>query len=111
MNATKKLSSLVGTVYYVSPEILQGKYNEKCDIWSAGVILYVLLSGEPPFNGPDDNTIYTKIMQFKLCFPEKKWKKVSKEAKDLLSKMLAPESQKFNANQVIMYPWFNILKI
>jgi calcium-dependent protein kinase len=50
LNTKKILSSKVGTAYYVSPEILAGKYNEKCDIWSCGVILYVLLSGEPPFN-------------------------------------------------------------
>ena len=62
----KKLKTKVGTAYYVSPEILQGSYSEKCDIWSAGVILYILLSGDPPFNGPSDVAIYKKIstMQF-----------------------------------------------
>ena len=61
IDVKKILNSKVGTAYYVSPEILQGSYNEKCDIWSAGVILYVLLSGEPPFNGPSDSVIYSKI--------------------------------------------------
>ena len=68
INIKKILSSKVGTAYYVSPEILAGKYNEKCDVWSAGVILYVLLSGEPPFNGPSDGVIYSKIKQFKFNF-------------------------------------------
>ena len=110
LNIKKILSSKVGTAYYVSPEILQGKYSEKCDISSAGVILYVLLSGEPPFNGPSDGVIYSKIRQFKFDFPEKKWKKISKEAKDLLSKMLAPEAQRFTASQVLMHPWFNLVR-
>jgi len=110
INIKKILSSKVGTAYYVSPEILQGKYSEKCDVWSAGVILYVLLSGEPPFNGPSDGVIYSKIKQLKFTFPEKKWNKISKEAKDLLSKMLVPEAERLSASQVMNHPWFNLVK-
>ena len=99
ININKILSSKVGTAYYVSPEILQGKYSEKCDVWAAGVILYVLLSGEPPFNGPSDGVIYSKIRQFKFNFPEKRWSKISNDAKDLLSKMLVPEAQRLSASQ------------
>ena len=83
INYNKTLSSKVGTAYYVAPEILAGKYNEKCDIWSAGVILYILLSGEPPFNASNDNLIYAKIKKFDFSFPDNKWKNISKEAKDL----------------------------
>lgn len=64
-----RMSTKVGTAYYVSPEVLQGNYDEKCDIWSSGVILYILLTGEPPFNGPNDNEIYRKIMKKKFSFP------------------------------------------
>ena len=110
INLKKLLSSKVGTAYYVSPEILAGQYNEKCDVWSAGVILYVLLSGEPPFNGPSDGVIYSKIKQLKFNFPEKKWKNISNEAKDLLSKMLLPEKDRLSASQVLLHPWFNLVK-
>jgi calcium-dependent protein kinase len=64
-----KMNTKVGTAYYVSPEVLSGDYDEKCDIWSAGVILYILLTGEPPFNGENDNIIYKKISQKKFSFP------------------------------------------
>ena len=102
----KKLKTKVGTAYYVSPEILQGDYTEKCDIWSAGVILYIFLSGDPPFNGASDSAIYGKIAQMKFNFPEKKWKNISKEAKDLISHMIAPENVRYTAKQVLAHPWF-----
>ena len=102
----KKLKTKVGTAYYVSPEILQGDYTEKCDIWSAGVILYIFLSGDPPFNGPSDSAIYGKIAQMKFNFPEKKWKNISKDAKDLISHMIAPENLRYTAKEVLAHPWF-----
>jgi calcium-dependent protein kinase len=98
----------VGTAYYVSPEILQGSYSEKCDIWSAGVILYILLSGDPPFNGPSDVAIYKKISTMQFDFPEKKWANISEEAKDLIRHMIAPENLRFNASQVREHPWMKI---
>jgi len=102
----RKLKTKVGTAYYVAPEILKGDYTEKCDIWSAGVILYIFLSGDPPFNGPNDSAIYNKISQMKFSFPEKKWKNISNEAKDLIVHMLAPEKERYNAKQVLAHPWF-----
>ena len=110
LDTKKILSSRVGTAYYVSPEILAVKYNEKCDIWSAGVILYVLLSGEPPFNGPSDAVIYSKIKKMKFNFPPEKWGKISKEAKDLISHMIVKEEERYNASQVLAHPWFKIAK-
>ena len=106
----KILSSKVGTAYYVSPEILSGKYNEKCDIWSAGVILYVLLSGDPPFNGPSDGVIYSKIKKMKFDYPSDKWNRISSEAKDLLNHMLVPENERYTAKQVLAHPWFKNVK-
>ena len=110
MDTKKILSSRVGTAYYVSPEILAGKYNEKCDIWSTGVILYVLLSGEPPFNGPSDGAIYSKIKKMKFNFSSEKWDKISKEAKDLISHMIVKEEERYKASQVLAHPWFKIAK-
>ena len=68
------MTTRVGTAYYVSPEVLQGYYDEKCDVWSAGVLLYILLSGDPPFNGANDNEIYRCIAKRKYSFPDNEWK-------------------------------------
>ena len=106
----KILSSKVGTAYYVSPEILAGKYTEKCDIWSCGVILYVLLSGEPPFNGPNDQIIYAKIKKMKFGFPPSHWQNISPEAKDLICHMICPEDERYSAKEVMAHPWFKVVK-
>jgi calcium-dependent protein kinase len=101
----KDMNTRVGTAYYVSPEVLKGNYDEKCDIWSAGVILYILLCGDPPFNGEDDNAIYRAISKKKYDFPDSQWKNISKEAKDLIKHMMCDPDKRYNAKQVLDDPW------
>ena len=110
ISQSKKLKTKVGTAYYVAPEILQGSYTEKCDIWSAGVILYILLSGSPPFNGPNDNAIYSKIAKMEFEYPEKKWANISNEAKDLINHMIAPEDIRYDSKRVLAHPWLKNVK-
>ena len=104
-----KMNTKVGTIYYIAPEVLTGIYNEKCDIWSAGVILYILLSGEPPFNGINDQEIYKKIGKMKFNFPNERWGKITKEAIDLIQKCISPEENRLSAQEVLNHPWFNII--
>jgi calcium-dependent protein kinase len=84
----KKMSTIVGTPYYIAPEVLKGKYNDKCDIWSLGVIMYILLSGYLPFGGDGAAAVFEKVIEGKISFSQKEWKKVSDEAIDLIKKML-----------------------
>ena len=101
----KAMETRVGTAYYVSPEVLNGKYDEKCDIWSAGVILYIMLSGDPPFNGENDNEIYRNIVKKKFDFPDNEWKNISNDAKDLISHMLCDPDKRYTAQEVLQHNW------
>lgn len=71
----------------MAPEVFNGDYDLKCDVWSCGVIMYILLCGYPPFNG-DDIAIRKKIQLGKYSFEEPEWKDVSVGAKELIKKML-----------------------
>ena len=57
------MHGVFGTSYYVAPEVIEGSYSEKCDVWSVGIVLYILLSGEPPFNGTTDIEIVERIKE------------------------------------------------
>jgi calcium-dependent protein kinase len=105
-NKLKKMDSQMGTLYFISPEILKGSYNEKCDIWSLGIILYYLLCGYPPFKGGNDNILMQEILESKIKFPKEEWKNISESAKDLISKMLCPEKKRISAFEVLNHKWF-----
>ena len=104
----KRMKSKVGTLYYISPEIIKGSYDEKCDIWACGVILYILLGGYLPFNGPSDKEIYNIITQIKYDFDKPVWKNISKYAKELIKKMLTSEKNRYSAKKVLESKWFEI---
>ena len=84
----KEMKKTHGTPYYIAPEVLKGSYDEKCDVWSCGVILYILLSGFPPFNGSDDDDILDSVLEGKFTFNVREFRNVSQDAKDLIKLML-----------------------
>ncbi|KAL4465828.1 hypothetical protein ABPG74_004065 [Tetrahymena malaccensis] len=94
-----------GSSYYMAPEVLQGVYNELCDVWSLGVILYILLSGIPPFFGSNDSKIFEKIEKGTFSFDFPQFQNVSDNAKDLIRKCLVPQDQRLKANEVLKHPW------
>lgn len=103
----EKMTHRVGTAYYIAPEVLDGPYDESCDIWSAGVILYILLCGVPPFNGKTDGLIADKIREGKYSLEGKEWVGVSDTAKDLIRKMMCPAASRLKASEVLNHPWLS----
>jgi len=102
------LTKKIGAPYYIAPEILTKSYNEKCDIWSCGVIMYILLSGQPPFNAENDQEILSLVKEGKFSMKEKLWKYVSKDAKDLIKRLLIKDiTKRISAEQALAHPWFN----
>ena len=91
----KNFTKQVGTPYYIAPDILRGSYGNEADIWSIGVITYIVLSGLPPFNGFTNEEIIQKIKVGKFNFiPLQNWKNISDVAKDFISGLLTKDAKK-----------------
>lgn len=89
---TDLLDEVLGSPIYMSPEIVKNeKYDSKCDVWSTGVVAYVLLSGKPPFFGEGKDGVYKAICEQELQMTDDSWKLVSSEAKDFLQKCLTKD--------------------
>jgi calcium-dependent protein kinase len=93
----ERLKTKAGTPYYISPEVLAGNYDKQCDLWSAGCILYILLCGYPPFYGEDDQEILRAVQKGVFDFNGEEWDDVSKEAKDLIKKLITKPERRLTA--------------
>ena len=103
----ERLHQADGTAYYIAPEVLKNDYDEKCDVWSCGIIFYILLCGYPPFNGDTDEDIFQAILREEVVFPEEEWDSVSDEAKNLINKLLTKNPKKrISALDSLQDVWF-----
>ena len=104
-NKTEK--AVIGSSYYIAPEVLRKRYNEKCDTWSVGVILYMTLVGVAPFNGPTDEDILRRIKIGKYNKNDPGFVEHSEEVKDLVYKLLEKNIDKrLSAKEALNHPWF-----
>jgi calcium-dependent protein kinase len=105
--AGKPLTTKAGTPYYVAPQVLQGSYDHKADVWSCGVLLYVLLCGYPPFYGDNDGQILAMVKKGEFDFPPEEWDEVSNDAKELVGKLLAFDPAKRpECEEALAHGWF-----
>lgn len=107
VNDKNNLKTACGTPSYVAPEILKGgNYGLEVDMWSCGVILYVLLCGFPPFYSDNDANLYELIKSGSYSFPNPYWADISESAKDLITKLLIVEpSKRMTAVQALLHPF------
>ncbi|KAK6147342.1 hypothetical protein DH2020_018254 [Rehmannia glutinosa] len=100
---------VVGSPYYVAPEVLRKNYGPECDVWSAGVIIYILLSGVPPFWDETEQGIFEQVLKGELDFVSEPWPSISDSAKDLVRRMLVRDPKKRpTAHQVLCHPWVQV---
>ena len=103
----ERKSGIIGTSIYCSPEVIDDLYDEKCDEWSCGVLMYMLICGEPPFNGQTEEEIFKKVKKCQYDFSSPLFDNVSDNCKDLIKKLLEPKSQKrIKAIDALKHPFF-----
>lgn len=100
------MNTKVGTPYYVAPEVLNREYTKSCDIWSIGVITYILLCGYPPFYGDTDNQIFDSVRTGRFDFPSPDWDDISDNAKDFICSLLRRDpSKRLSASDALKHSW------
>ncbi|XWS43149.1 hypothetical protein CRYUN_Cryun16bG0077900 [Craigia yunnanensis] len=107
----ERFNEIVGSPYYMAPEVLKRNYGPEVDVWSAGVILYILLCGVPPFWAETEQGVAQAIIRSVIDFKRDPWPKVSDNAKDLVRKMLNPDPRRrLTAEEVLDHPWLQNAK-
>lgn len=102
----KAYRDVVGSAYYVAPEVLRRNYGKEIDVWSAGVILYILLSGFPPFWAETEKGIFEEILKGHLDLETSPWPSMSSASKDLIRKMLTVDpNNRISAAEALEHPW------
>ncbi|XP_047321912.1 calcium-dependent protein kinase 7-like [Impatiens glandulifera] len=107
----ERFNEIVGSPYYMAPEVLKRSYGPEVDVWSAGVVLYILLCGVPPFWAETEQGVAQAIIRSVVDFKREPWPNVSDGAKDLVRKMLEPDpKRRLTAHDVLEHPWLQNAK-
>ncbi|OMJ89269.1 hypothetical protein SteCoe_8564 [Stentor coeruleus] len=105
----KKIRGVFGTTDYMAPEVFRGIYDEKCDLWSCGVVTYIMISGGLPFPSPNDEVAERAICEGKYTFPRDRFINISKECKDFISKLLVKNpASRLSAFEALNHKWLSI---
>ena len=100
------MKNAVGTAYYMSPEVINGSYDKSCDLWSVGIVTYILLAGYPPFNGSTDAEIYSATRRGNLIFERRVWSGLSHMSRDFIRRLLTKDvSLRSTAEEALQHPW------
>jgi len=100
------LTSMAGTEFYMAPEVLAGQYDHMCDMWSVGVIMYIMLCGSPPFFGETSRAIFGDVRQGNFSFQDPVWEPVSQDAKDLINNLLTTNPRnRYSAEKALNHTW------
>ena len=105
INQVQRMKTKAGTAFFMAPEVIEGNYTNACDMWSAGVILYIILCGYPPFDGVSDEQILENILKGEYDFDDEIWDNISEDAKDLIEHLLIDEEFRLTPKQALDHPW------
>ncbi|CAI2359850.1 unnamed protein product [Moneuplotes crassus] len=104
----KILRSACGTPSFMSPETITGSYNEKCDVWSFGILMYLLLTGRLPFSGETPRDLLSEALSCQLQLESSLWEDISKDAKNLIKKIISTDvKERYSIQKVLEHPWFD----
>jgi calcium-dependent protein kinase len=105
-----RMKTRAGTAFFMAPEVVSHDYTESCDMWSAGVMLYIMLCGYPPFYGETDQEILEAIVAGEFDFDDEVWDEVSADAKDLIKKCLIGEKERISPKEALAHLWVKNLE-
>jgi len=103
------LCTVAGTASYVAPQVLEKRYDKRCDLWSCGAILYTVLCGHPPFRGSNQQEVLAKVRKGRYTFQSKIWQRVSQDAKSLVQKLMELDpAERYTAEQALADSWIRL---